>query len=196
MLSWPVFEDQSANLDLKSLLLNHNSGIPLNPIVSDFETAPEDHLVQKFMDHVFIFNPVLEEAKVHRYVRDARYNGITWDSQSCLLVSDGSSTIQDTDLIATHLRSWCSGRSYGIKTILECIRSSRSNVFSAGRIILLCSPEANGPASMSEWRHRSPMLLPRRSVSDDHHSSAGKSSSPFTIPPDLSNSRLAYSLLQ
>lgn len=51
------------------------------------EHFAEETLVARFMDNVFIYNPVLEEAKIHRYMRDARFNGIGWDAQSCLLVS-------------------------------------------------------------------------------------------------------------
>jgi hypothetical protein len=44
-------------------------------------------LFQQFLDHVHIFNPVLEESKVNEYMRYARFNGLGWDAQSCLLVS-------------------------------------------------------------------------------------------------------------
>jgi hypothetical protein len=87
VLSWPVFDDQSPNLDLKNLLNDsNNASSQLPSMVSDFENYPEDQLIQRFIDHVFIFNPVFEEAKVQKYIRDARFNGLGWDAQSCLLV--------------------------------------------------------------------------------------------------------------
>ena len=86
VLSWSVFEDQYPNLDLKSLLLDDSSPFGQIKSVSDYEHASEEALLQRFMDHIFIFNPILEEAKLQTYVRDARYNGMGWDAQSCLLV--------------------------------------------------------------------------------------------------------------
>ena len=87
VLSWPAFEEQNPNLDLKALLNDHSIDMIGNSSVGDFDqTASEEQLVQRFMDHVFIFNPVLEEAKVQKHVRDARFNGIGWDAPSCLLL--------------------------------------------------------------------------------------------------------------
>ena len=87
VLSWSVFEEQTPNLDLKLLLNDQPEDGLANASISDFgQTTSEEHLVQSFMDHVFIFNPVLEEAKVQKYVRDARFNGIGWGAQSCLLL--------------------------------------------------------------------------------------------------------------
>ncbi|KIW43069.1 hypothetical protein, variant [Exophiala oligosperma] len=88
VLSWSVFDDLSPNLDLKGLLNSSNQPVPLIPSVdTEFdEHVAEETLVARFMSNVFIYNPVLEEAKVHRYMRDARYIGIGWDAQSCLLL--------------------------------------------------------------------------------------------------------------
>ncbi|KAK4946021.1 Zcf27p [Elasticomyces elasticus] len=88
VLSWAVFDDLSPNLDLKGLLNSTNQAAP--PYLSvgtEFdEQIGEETLVARFMNNVFIYNPVLEEAKLHRYMRDARFNGIGWDAQSCLLL--------------------------------------------------------------------------------------------------------------
>lgn len=88
VLSWSVFDDLSPNLDLKGLLNSGNQAVLSIPsAATDFdEHIAEETLVARFMSNVFIYNPVLEEAKIHRYMRDARYNGIGWDAQSCLLV--------------------------------------------------------------------------------------------------------------
>jgi Fungal specific transcription factor domain len=87
VLSWPLFEDQNPNLDLKALLNEQAHDIPTSSSIGDFDqTSSEEHLVRRFMDRVFIFNPVLDEAKVQKYARDTRYNGIGWDAQSCLLL--------------------------------------------------------------------------------------------------------------
>lgn len=89
ILSWSVFDDLNPNLDLKSLL-NATDVAPQGGLfmATEFdEHFAEETLVARFMDNVFIYNPVLEEAKIQRYMRDARFNGIGWDAQSCLLVS-------------------------------------------------------------------------------------------------------------
>ena len=94
VLSWSVFDDMSPNLDLKRLL-NSSHGANQNlSVPADFdEQVAEEELVARFINSVFIYNPVVEEAKIHRYVRDARFNGIGWDAQSCLLVSLGGSSV-------------------------------------------------------------------------------------------------------
>ena len=89
VLSWSVFDDLSPNLDLKGLL-NSNRYAPQqnHSLSTEFdEHFAEENLVSRFMSNVFIYNPVLEEAKIQRYMRDARFNGIGWDAQSCLLVT-------------------------------------------------------------------------------------------------------------
>lgn len=86
VLSWPVFEDQLPNLNLKSLL-NQEDGLPQSSNRAiDLENGEAEVLLQQFLDHVFIFNPILEETKVQRYMRDVQFNGLGWDSTSCLLV--------------------------------------------------------------------------------------------------------------
>lgn len=90
VLSWHVFDDLHPDLDLKGLLNATDHGVPPSvSMVTEFdEHFAEEDLVESFMNNVFIYNPVLEEAKIQRYMRDARFNGIGWDAQSCLLVSD------------------------------------------------------------------------------------------------------------
>jgi hypothetical protein len=91
VLSWPVFDDQGldGSLDLRTLLLvdakncSDTSAISVPP---DFELCAGNELFRQFLDHVHIFNPVLEEVKVNEYIRHARFNGLGWDAQSCLLV--------------------------------------------------------------------------------------------------------------
>jgi hypothetical protein len=91
VLSWPIFEGQDFDrrLDLKSLLQdNHEYGDSYSMSAApDLEDCEANQLLQQFLDNVHIFNPVLEEAKVKDYVRNARFKGIFWDAQSCLLVS-------------------------------------------------------------------------------------------------------------
>ncbi|KAI1609036.1 hypothetical protein EDD37DRAFT_136498 [Exophiala viscosa] len=87
VLSWSVFDDLSPNLDLKGLLNSTSHVLPNLSVGTEIdEQIGEETLVARFMNNVFIYNPVLEEAKIHRYMRDARFNGIGWDAQSCLLL--------------------------------------------------------------------------------------------------------------
>jgi hypothetical protein len=90
VLSWPIFKNQGFHhrLDLKSLLQSNKDhgdlyAMSVAPDLGDYEAS---QLLQQFLDNVHIFNPVPEEAKVKDYVRNARFNGISWDAQSCLLV--------------------------------------------------------------------------------------------------------------
>lgn len=89
VLSWHVFDDLNPDLDLKGLLNATDHGAPQSvSMITDLdEHFAEEDLVERFMNNVFIYNPVLEEAKIQRYMREARFNGIGWDAQSCLLVS-------------------------------------------------------------------------------------------------------------
>jgi hypothetical protein len=93
VLAWPVFEDEGFDQqkDLKSLLQVDNDNYRDPPAMSlrdDFETFMADRLLQKFLDNVHIFNPVLEGSKVKEYMRNARFNGLGWDAPSCLLVNE------------------------------------------------------------------------------------------------------------
>jgi hypothetical protein len=92
VLSWPIFDDQGfdESLNLRALLqanANNSTEAPVISVSSDFELYAGNELFRQFLDHVHIFNPVLEEAKVNEYIRHARFNGLGWDAQSCLLVN-------------------------------------------------------------------------------------------------------------
>lgn len=91
VLSWTIFDDQyiDKSLDLKSLLQRSDESADPSPmcVAPDFERYGAEQLLLQFLENVHIFNPVLEEAKVKEYMRDARFNGLGWDAKSCLLVS-------------------------------------------------------------------------------------------------------------
>lgn len=91
ILSWPVF--QSCNLaqrhDLRALL-KPPSGITepkTLPVSLEFENGGARQLLQRFIRHIHIYNPVLQIDKVQEYMRDTLFNGLDWDAKSCLLVS-------------------------------------------------------------------------------------------------------------
>ena len=90
VLSWPVFEDHNLGqrLDLKSLLQAEHHGVEASPMSNgpEFESRETGQLLQRFLDNVHIFNPILEENKVREYMRNASFNGLAWDAQSCLLL--------------------------------------------------------------------------------------------------------------
>jgi hypothetical protein len=87
LLAWPVFETLRPNVDLRSLLNTSNESQARSiSMAPDFDNDWNEHLVQNFMDNVYIFNPVIGEDHVQAYVRDARFNGIGDDGPSCLLV--------------------------------------------------------------------------------------------------------------
>ena len=89
VLAWPIFVEQNPYLDLPGLL-NATGETHMYPVsaAADLEHPRDAHqLIQRFMDHVFIFNPVVEEATVNEYMEYARVNGFGWHAPSCLLVS-------------------------------------------------------------------------------------------------------------
>lgn len=90
VLSWHSFSDQSPNLDLKGLLVAHDLGIPGSAINTDFvpHIDNDQQLLQRFLDTVFIYNPVLEESTLHQYIREIQFDGLKWDARSCLVVSN------------------------------------------------------------------------------------------------------------
>lgn len=91
ILSWPVF--QSCNIAQKHelrALLKLPSGIsePKSvPVSLEFEIGGARQLLQRFVRHIHIYNPVLQIDKVQEYMRDTLFNGLDWDAKSCLLVS-------------------------------------------------------------------------------------------------------------
>ena len=89
VLSWQAFADQSPNLDLKGLLVRDDIGQVETSLNTDFmqQSGYEDQLLQRFLDNVFIYNPVLEEAVLQQYIREIQFHGLKWDAKSCLLVS-------------------------------------------------------------------------------------------------------------
>lgn len=83
-----MFNSQAPNLNLKRLLSGQGDNVHQNlSLATDFEPGAEEHLLQRFLDTVFIYNPVLEESDLHQYIREIQFNGLGWDARSCLLVS-------------------------------------------------------------------------------------------------------------
>jgi hypothetical protein len=88
ILSWPAFAVQSPVTYLKSLLNPSDVG-PVNYSRADVihPDVRYDELLQRFLDNVFIYNPVLEESTLHQFVREIEFHGFSFDAKSCLLVS-------------------------------------------------------------------------------------------------------------
>lgn len=91
ILSWPVFKSCKIgqNRDLKALLKSSsaNPGRTALPVPLEVENSRARKLLQHFIRHVHIYNPVLNIEKVQEYMRDTLFNGLEWDAKSCLLVS-------------------------------------------------------------------------------------------------------------
>jgi hypothetical protein len=91
VLSWSVFHlDFEDHIDLKSLLrgtYDSNAASPRGTLsIVDFESFNGGRLIRNYFDNVHVFNPVLDENKIQGYMRGARFGGLGWDAQSCLLV--------------------------------------------------------------------------------------------------------------
>lgn len=89
ILEWPTLRvpTSSQRPELKSLLRactpNSESRL-LQP--SDLDTNGALLLLQLFLDHIHIYNPILKVPDVEEYVKYAVLNGLGWDAKSCLLV--------------------------------------------------------------------------------------------------------------
>lgn len=87
VLSWPAFADQCPNTYLKSLVSTSPCGHTSFPRVDVIHQDVQfDDLLQRFLDHVYIYNPVIEETTLNQYVREVEYHGFKFDAKSCLLV--------------------------------------------------------------------------------------------------------------
>jgi hypothetical protein len=91
VLSWSVFHpDFEDHVDLKTLLRGGYDSDAVSPrrtlSIVDFEVVDGSRLIRNYFDNVHVFNPVLDENKIQGYMRDARFRGLGWDAQSCLLV--------------------------------------------------------------------------------------------------------------
>ena len=163
VLAWHVFDDLHPDLDLKGLLNATDHGAPPTvPMVTEFdEHFAEEDLVESFMNNVFIYNPVLEEAKVQRYMRDARFNGIGWDAQSCLLVSDMDDEPAEYRLmlLVIDLRTWFCRESFRQHPPTRCHIFQNIAPVQASPVILHRCPETNGPAIVSHRGVGGTMLL-------------------------------------
>ena len=100
ILSWSVFEGKfDSSTNLKALVISPTlSGEPflaksdprLERLDLDLETCTR--LLQTFLEHVHIANPILDVPLVTDYLYQACVHGIGWDAPSCLVVwlSDSS----------------------------------------------------------------------------------------------------------
>jgi hypothetical protein len=103
VLSWPIFEGQFNSLPkLRDLMTNPSSGNldHLSPQSSGktqhligVELESCSNLLDMFFGRVHIKNPILEEKEVRQWSKEISFNGIGWDSRSCLVVSGLSQII-------------------------------------------------------------------------------------------------------
>lgn len=145
VLTWPVFVDLNfaERPDLRSLLRSDKSHLPTLPFPAGFGLYAAQQLLQKFLDNVHIFNPILEETMVRGYML-ASLNGFGWDAQSCLMVTKTtnyfSRTIELTWL-AFNLCSWVY-----LGSVREVAQNgvfwlSPVNRVPSGRVFFLCCSE-------------------------------------------------------
>ena len=97
VLSWPIFERQfDSSLNLRELMTNPDSGNldHLSPQSSGknqnlvgVELESCSNLLDKFFGRIHIKNPILDEKEIRQWAREISFNGIGWDSRSCLVVS-------------------------------------------------------------------------------------------------------------
>ena len=87
VLAWTPFDDLHPDLNLTPLLSVPDEFPAPGQSTADFDVGDEGELLQRFIDHVITFNPIIDEEMVRQYQRDVQYTGMRWDAQSCILVS-------------------------------------------------------------------------------------------------------------
>jgi hypothetical protein len=97
VLSWPIFEGQyKSSLNLRDLMTSPSSGNLdyLSPQFSGksqplmgVELESCSNLLDNFFSRIHIKNPILDEKEIRQWAREISFNGIGWDSRSCLVVS-------------------------------------------------------------------------------------------------------------
>lgn len=94
MLQWPVFRRHLPNLDPHiSSRLGDNT---FDPRLNGSEARLSDSmlrlevvqpLVESFVANTLPCNPILDPVSLRQHVHEVAERGLTWDGQSCLLVS-------------------------------------------------------------------------------------------------------------
>lgn len=87
ILAWPPFDELRPQLNLTHLLSTQEEADAAAPPTASFDVGDEHELLQRFVDHVLTFNPIIDEEVVRQYLRDVQYTGMRWDAQSCVLVA-------------------------------------------------------------------------------------------------------------
>ena len=95
VLSWSVFQGRfDAHLDIKSLLrripldktVHSPASVDSYVSVGDLEFNVGLKLLENFLQHVHVKNPILDEAKIRQMVHRVSLEGFGWDPESCLVL--------------------------------------------------------------------------------------------------------------
>jgi hypothetical protein len=94
VLSWPVFEGRfDLHLDVKSLLRRipldktvHSPASDSYAAINDLDSRAGLKLLEAFLQHVHVKNPILDEAKIYQMVHRVSLEGFGWDPESCLVL--------------------------------------------------------------------------------------------------------------
>lgn len=101
VLSWPVLGVESVDRrqELLSLLRMRDTNKDVRPrLAADVSSKEASELLQLFLTHFHIYNPVLDVPKIQEHMRYTVLNGLEWDAQSCLLVSNTISSAMTENL--------------------------------------------------------------------------------------------------
>jgi hypothetical protein len=95
VLSWSVFQGQfDTHPNVKSLLrrtpldltILSPASIDSYVAINDLNSNDGNRLLDNFLQHVHVKNPILEEAKIRQLVHRVCLEGVGWDSGSCLVL--------------------------------------------------------------------------------------------------------------
>lgn len=91
VLQWPPFKEMGFSSRLYPAHRGYDNKLPSDPMdrqaMVEMDLLAGQAVLANFFDNVHIFNPILDEEEVRNYVKMVQFEGIGWDSVSCLVVT-------------------------------------------------------------------------------------------------------------
>lgn len=103
LLEWPIFEGRFPRSEVETLIFNPDLARDDSQGLSSTVEADPDRrltrgcgiqegdalrLIQRFLAHVHIKNPILDADDIQRLAKDVMEHGFKWDAPSCLVVRE------------------------------------------------------------------------------------------------------------
>lgn len=92
VLQWPSFSEHGFRSRLYPTPRSDGETHYLDPatrrVPVGMELPASEGVLRGFFDNIHVFNPVLEEEDVQKYINMVQFEGIGWDGVSCLVVTN------------------------------------------------------------------------------------------------------------